>query len=84
MVKKAIFSVLFVGFGIFPLSAVAQQSGADLFLRPAQGSFFVGSTFDVSVVLDTGGKAINTIEVELLFPPDILQLASPSTGSSIV
>src|SRR3989344_3807012 len=70
--------------GFFPVFAFAQTGSAGLFLRPSQGSFFVGSTFDVSIVLDTKDIAINTVGVELLFPPDILQVASPSTGHSIV
>ena len=53
-------------------------------LSPASGSFILGSTFDVSVIVNTQGEAINTIEVELLFPPDKLQIASPSLGKSIV
>ncbi len=66
-----------------PFFAKAAPQAA-LFLSPAAGSFVVGSTLDVSVILDTKGAAINTIEVELLFPPDKLQIASPSVGQSIV
>lgn len=58
--------------------------GAALFLSPTTGTLLVGSTFDVSVLLDTKGGAINTIEVELLFPPDKMQIASPSVGRSLV
>lgn len=68
----------------FPRDARASSSPAALFLNPGSGSFLVGSTFDLSVVLDTKGSAINTVEVELLFPPDILQIASPSVGRSLV
>lgn len=44
----------------------------------------MGSTFDVSVVLNTQEAAVNTVEVELAFPPDKLQIANPSLGRSIV
>lgn len=57
---------------------------AGLFLTPPAGTFFIGSSFDVSVVLDTKGASINTVEVELLFPPDKLQIANPSIGRSII
>jgi hypothetical protein len=57
---------------------------ATLRLTPAQGSFILGSTFDVSVVMNTAGVSANTIEVELSFPADKLQIANPSLGKSIV
>ncbi|MBI2023580.1 hypothetical protein HYT01_03400 [Candidatus Giovannonibacteria bacterium] len=57
---------------------------AGLFLSPASGSFVVGSTVDVSIILDTKGKAVNTVEIELAFPADKLQLANPSVGKSII
>src|SRR3989344_9087109 len=83
--KTRIFAfVFYVVCGFLPFFAYAQTNASGLFLRPSQGSFFVGSTFDVSIVLDTKGAAINTVEVELLFPSDILQVASHSTGYSIV
>lgn len=68
---------------VFPISGKAAGE-AGLFLNPATGSFLLGSTFDVSIVLDTKGQAVNTVEVELKFPPDKLQLSSPSVGQSII
>lgn len=59
-------------------------SQAALFLNPAAGSFLVGSTFDVSVVLDTKGVSVNTVEVEIDFPADKIQVANPSIGRSII
>ncbi len=53
-------------------------------LTPATGSFILGSTFDLAVVMNTGGVAVNTIEADLRFPPDKLQLVNPSLGKSIV
>jgi hypothetical protein len=66
-----------------PFFALAAPQ-AGLFLNPSSGSFLVGSTFDLSIILDTKGAAINTIEIELLFPPDKLQVSSPSVGKSII
>lgn len=57
---------------------------AATFLSPAGGTFLVGSTFDVSIILDTKGVAANTIEVELNFPADKIQVANPSIGRSII
>lgn len=57
---------------------------ATLRLTPGSGSFILGSTFDVSVILNTDGVPVNTVEVELNFPADKLQIANPSLGKSIV
>lgn len=81
--------LVFVAFGtgvfilvLHPFFARADQ--ATLFLEPLSGTFFIGSTFDLSVVLDTKGQAVNTVEIALQFPPDKLQLISPSVGRSII
>src|SRR3989344_4255829 len=77
--------ILFTGMGgvVLPLPVQA-QAGAVLKLAPSSGTFYVGSTFDVSIVVDTGPQAINAVAVELRFPPDVLQIANPTAGSSII
>ena len=55
---------------------------ASLYLSPSSGSFLVGSTFSVSIFLDTVGNEINVVWAELKFPPDKLQVTSPTAGSS--
>ncbi len=79
-VKQHILFVI-VAVGIF--SGVYAHA-ATLRLSPAEGSFVLGSTFDVSIILNTQGAAVNTVETELTFPPKILQLVNPSLGRSIV
>lgn len=59
-------------------------SAAVLSLSPSSGTFEVGSTFTVSVFLDTQGQPINVVEVHLRFPPNLLQLVSPTTGKSAI
>lgn len=67
------------------LPALARAQGdAALFFNPASATFLVGSTFNLSVVLDTKGSSVNTIEVEISFPPDKIQLTNPSVGQSII
>ncbi len=58
--------------------------GASLFLSPPAGSQTVGSTFTVSLLLNTNGNAINAVQADLSFPPDKLQVVSPSLGYSII
>ncbi len=59
-------------------------SASSLSLSPSSGTFTVGSTFDVAVLLDTKGKSVNALQLFLSFPPDKLQIISPSTGKSII
>lgn len=62
----------------------APAQAATLNLSPVSGSFTVGSTFSVSVMLDSENESINTIGLSVSFPADKLQLVSPSTGNSII
>ncbi|MEK7464458.1 MAG: cohesin domain-containing protein [Patescibacteria group bacterium] len=57
---------------------------ASLSLSPSAGAFAVGSTLEVSLFLDTEGESVNALEASLIFPPDKLQLVSPTTGQSII
>ncbi len=75
------FSILVFCFFIF---AVPHADAAILSLNPGIGTFTVGSTFNLSIILDTKSIAVNTIETELFFPSNKLQLASPSVGQSII
>ncbi len=79
--SRNIFFVVFL-FIFFYFPAVGQA--AKLSLDPALGNFSIGSTFDVSILLDTEGESVNAMEVDLSFPPDMLQIVSPSTGQSII
>src|SRR5258708_93009 len=78
--KRHIFITLLSVFLLAPNVGLASS----LFVNPVSGTFSVGSTFDVSILLDTQGKSINALQVYLQFPPDKLQVVSPSTGRSIV
>lgn len=85
--KYTIIGVLFfiiLAFLSIPRSDTNSAGKAALFLSPATGTFLVGSTFDLSIVLDTKGAPVNTLEVELEFPADKIQIANPSIGRSVV
>ena len=69
---------------LFLFFTSASASAATLKLSPSSGTFVVGSTFDVSIFLNTEGKSINVVDMALQFPPDKLQLVSPSAGKSII
>jgi len=62
----------------------AQAAGASIFFSPTSGTFQVGSTFDVSVVINNGNNAINAVESKITFPKDKLHVVSPSIGKSFI
>lgn len=82
IILVALLLLNFAGFLFVPMPAHA--AAASLSLIPNAGSFVVDSTFDVSVYLDTQSQSVNTIEINLRFPQDKLQLVSSSTGKSII
>lgn len=73
--------ILILFFAIIP---TVRAASASLYLSPSRGSFTVGSTFTVSVYLNTEGNEINVVQADLKFPPDKLQVTAPTTGSSFV
>jgi hypothetical protein len=76
--------IAFVGAIVYSLPSAYAAKNASLYLSPSSGTFTVGSTFDVSIVLNTVSDAVNLIEAELLFPRDKIQIANPSVGKSLV
>ena len=74
--------VLAGGFLIFVPSRA--EAAASLYVSPTTGTFSVGSTFTVSILVNTGGQYINAVEANLRFPPDKLQVVSPTAGKSFI
>jgi hypothetical protein len=74
--------ILVISILFFPLGIEA--AGASLYLAPSRGTFFVGSTFGLSVYVNTKGNEINAVEVDLKFPQDILQVTTPTAGESFI
>jgi len=68
----------------FSLTSFARAESASLYLSPSSGSFLIGSTFTVSVFVNTEGNEINAVWAELQFPPDKIQITSPTAGTSFV
>lgn len=81
---KRFFSVLIIIIVSFLISSPAKGETASLYLAPSGGTFFVGSTFSVSIYLNTKGNKINAVEIDLKFPPDILQVTTPTAGESFI
>jgi len=67
---------------IFAQNQEISTGQAALLLSPSVETILVDSSFDVSILLDTQGNRINTVELNLKFPPDKLAIVKPSKGKS--
>jgi hypothetical protein len=81
---KKIIPILIILTLSFVFISSAKATGASLYLSPNSGTFFVGSTFDVSVFVNTAGNNINAVKVDLKFDQRKLQIASPTAGKSFI
>ncbi len=81
---KRLFAILIILTLSFAVVPSAKAESASLYLSPSSGSFLVGSVFTVSVFLNTEENEINAVWAELKFPPEILQVTSPTAGTSFV
>jgi hypothetical protein len=75
--------LLLLGAGV-PLTSAADIKPATLYVGPSTGTFTVGSTFTLTFYVNTGNQFINVVDASILFPPDKLQVVSPSTGASFI
>ena len=80
-----LFVLFFAVITIFsPSQTNAAEGQASIYLSPSQGSFEVGSTFNVSVYVNTAGQSINAVRLDLDFDANLIQVADPTAGSSFI
>jgi hypothetical protein len=78
--KLFIFLPLVFGFLFLPNLSDA----AVLYLNPASGEYHLDEIIIAEIKIDTQGDYINTIEADLNFPSDILEVQDLSAGNSIL
>lgn len=66
------------------LSIPSFTQGAVLYLEPSSGQYYQGDIFIVSARIDTEQECINTVEANLSFSQDILEVVDFSKGNSIL
>ena len=66
------------------LLSVFAANAQSLSLTSAKTSYNVGDSFQVSLLIDTGGKIINAVEGAIIIPPDKFQILDTRYGSSII
>jgi hypothetical protein len=63
--------------------SVQNANAADLYFKPSSGSFSIGETVNINVMVDTKGVSINAVEATILFPKDSMEVVSVSKEGSI-
>lgn len=82
--KGLLISLLAGGIFGFGNQNVYAADGTSLLFSPASGSFTVGGTFNISIIVNTSKKAINAVKADIKFPPQKLQVVNPSAGTSFI
>lgn len=82
-IKKLALGALTVLLAVITLAPLAAAAGAKLFLSPSSGTYYVGSSIAVDVLVNTGGNPTNAYRAVLNFPEDKLEAVAISSGGSI-
>jgi hypothetical protein len=61
-----------------------EVEGVVLYLEPSKGEYHSGDVFIVEARINTEKECINIVEVNISFPPDILEIVDFSQGNSIL
>jgi Cohesin domain len=69
-----------LGFGFFVLEASAAVVSVERELT----SLRVGDEFTISVVVDSEGKILNAVEMEIVYPAEFLEYTGSSDGDSVI
>ena len=78
-----LYTVFVVGL-FFVLTQNAFAQSADLSLSPSSGTFEVGKTFSVKVLVDSGDVSVNTGEAQIKFNPAFVNVDSISKAGSVL
>src|SRR3989344_2580338 len=66
------------------VSAQEALPHVDVSFAPRSGTFTVGSTFQIPILINTRGASINGIDLTISFDSDKLGIVQPSNGESII
>lgn len=66
------------------LDAVSLAARSEISITPQQATYTEGSIFEVPILINTKGRSVNTIELNIKFDPTKLSIVKPSTGKSVI
>ncbi|MCA9391727.1 hypothetical protein KC614_00795 [candidate division WWE3 bacterium] len=81
---KKIFTTSLIFFGLLLISSSVDAAGpASLTPYPSASTVYKGSTFTVTVLVNTGGKSTNAFQATVRYPTDKVQAVAVSKGGSV-
>lgn len=66
------------------LPSLVFAEGGVLYISPEQAQHSIGETFDVNVLVDTGGASINAAEADIAFDPAAVEVENLSVDGSLL
>ena len=76
--------IFFAFFSLIIFLVSGRALAANLILSPSVGTYNVGDTFKVSILVDTQGVSINSIDTDIKYPSDLLDVVSVNKSGSIL
>lgn len=83
MAKRFLFSALFIISFFLLYLPQAVSAGGSFYLTPTSGTYTVGDTFTMGVVVGTGGEAINAGQATISYSSDNLEVVGVSSSGSV-
>lgn len=77
----AVLAAFILTAGVFGLPGQIMAAGASLYLTPSTGTYVIGSSFRVSVMVNSGGQPINAAEGVISYDTNLLDAVSVSKGN---
>ena len=74
----------FLFIGLLFLFLPSLTSAAVLYMEPSEGQIGPGDNVAVDLKIDVGENCINTVDINLSFPQDVIQFKDIITGDSII
>ncbi len=73
-----------LGASVVNIDASSLIPHSEISVTPSSATFIEGSIFEVPILINTKGKSINAIELNIKYDASKLSIVKPSTGKSII
>ncbi|MCH7604545.1 fibronectin type III domain-containing protein [Patescibacteria group bacterium] len=84
MIQKSTYIFILSFLLLFSFTQFAQAQTATLFFSPATATLTLGETIWITVMVDTGGEAVNALAAYFSYPADKLEAVGVNIGGSVM
>ncbi|MFH1714025.1 MAG: hypothetical protein ABH831_00260 [Candidatus Nealsonbacteria bacterium] len=82
MYSKYLIAIILLSLVVFAFPKGIHAQSATIYFSPSTGSFTVGETFSVKVMVNTAGEAVNVVGAYFSYPTDKVDVLSVDTSGS--